>query len=840
MKNIPVNFKKNALPHLLIIASFIALSFAYFHPQLQSKRMAQHDVEQYQAMSQELRSYQEETGEHSNWTTSMFSGMPAYQIRPHYPNRLFILENLYDLIVSPIDRPASFMFTYLLGFYIMMLCFKVGPMLSFVGAIAFAFSTYNIIIIEAGHNTKAIAMGLAPLVIGGLYAAYRTPYWLLAAALTGMFLGFQIRANHVQITYYLMFIVLAMGIAELFRAYYQDYLKQFFKTSAALLVAALLGIGAGITNLLMTWEYGEDTIRGPSALEQNDGEGDGGSGLDPDYAFNWSYGITETGNLLIPNFKGGASASDIGTNSETYSFLTNMGVPANQAERFVRQMPSYWGDQPMTSGPVYLGAIVCFLFVLSLFWLKGPLKWGLLTVSVIAVMLAWGKNFPSFNYFFFDYFPLYDRFRAVTMILFIPILVFPLMGMLAVAKYLNNKVSQEDFMEGLKWSLGITGGFCLIFAVMPGVFFNFINQSADAQLANQVGTEEIKNALRADRQSMLQTDAWRSLFFILVGAGALYFRNTGHIKNHLTIGIIAAATLIDLWAVDRRYLNEDDFVSEQDFEQIFEPTPADQRILADDDPNFRVLDLTSSPFNSASASYHHKSVGGYHGAKMGRYQDLIDHRLGSEVQQLQQQLQQTGQPGNLQNFSMLNMLNTRYLILGEQENQVMENPNALGNAWFVENIEWTATAQEAMNRLGEINPAETAVIEETHRDVLDNLDPSPGSGDLIQLTDFKPDYLEFETSAGSPQLAVISEVYYNDGKGWKAYINGERAEHVRVNYVLRGIEIPEGEHTIEFKFEPDTYYFGERISLISSLLLLFFILGSMGYHFRLHKYLKSN
>lgn len=828
-QNIKIDFKKDGLPHLIAIIGFLVISFAYFFPQLQSQTLAQHDVIQYEGMSKEVREFREETGENPLWTTSMFAGMPSYQISLEYPNRLWGMEYLYQAIVSPFERPANFLFTYLLSFYIMMLCFKVGPIFSFIGAVAFAFSAHNIIIIEAGHNTKADAIGLAPLVIGAVYASFRTSYWLVFAALAAMFVGFQVRANHPQITYYLIFIIGALGIGELIRAYYNQYTSQFLKTAGVLLIGAFLGAGAVVTNLLITWEYGEETIRGPSDLEQNDGDGGGGSGLDYDYATRWSLGIDETLTLLIPNFKGGSSEYKLTEDMETYQQLEAMGA-GQQTQSF----PMYWGSQPMTSGPMYMGAIVIFLFICALFWVKGPIKWAILVVTILAIMLSWGNNFDPLTELFFYNFPLYDRFRAVTMILFIPTVTLPLLGILGLWKAVNHQLTQEDFWKGIKYGGGITGGICLIFALFPGVFYNFQGPN-DGRLPEQLLSSVIN-----DRQSMMQMDAWRSLFFIAVAAAALYLWNIGKIKRNLTLGIIGAAILIDLWVVDRRFLSSEDFSDGNELEQTFAATPADERILEDDDPNFRVLNLTVSPFNDATTSYHHKSVGGYHGAKLGRYQDLIDHHLGNEVQQLRQQLQQQqGQFGRLDDFDMLNMLNTRYLIAGERWDAVVENPNALGNAWFVEDIHWAETARDAMNTLGNIDPASETVIEEEFRDIVGEIDPSPSPGDEIELTDFKPHYLEFEASVNSPQVAVISEVYYNEEKGWSAYINGEDVDHFRLNYTLRGLKIPEGEHTIEFKFEPDTYYLGERISLASSLILIFFVLGGIIYQFRLYKFLTN-
>ncbi len=831
-------------PHITAIILFVVISFAYFYPLLEGRELLQPDIIQYRGMAREIIDFREETGEEALWTNAMFSGMPAYLISIKYP---FNLVRYADQLISlGIPRPAKFLFLSMVGFYILMLAFRVNPWLSIAGAIAFGFSTYFFIIEAAGHNTKAHAMSYMAPILAGIVLAFRGKV-KLGAVLLGLFLALQIYANHLQITYYTMLIVIVYGIFELVYSIRKRILPRFLRTLMMLVIPVLLAVASNFTNLYLVWEYGRYSMRGPSELTSREEVRTGG--LDRDYILDdYSYGIAETMNLLIPNFKGGASSYDLGTGSELYSVLSEAGVQG--ARDIVSSAPVYWGGQRFTAGPVYIGAAVIFFFVLGLITVRGRYKWWLLAATVLSVALAWGHNFAWLSDLFIYYFPGYNRFRTVSMILVIAGITIPMLAILGLREVVEGQHGIK-MMDALKKAFYITGGVSLVFFLFPGVFLSFSGE-IDHQLAAAGWPDMLIDALERDRMRLLRMDALRSFIFIALAAGVVWLFLLKKMTVKYMALAAAAVILADLWGVGQRFLDSDDFVSPRQINQPFLPTEADAVILRDDDLHYRVYNTTRSPFNDAITSFHHNSIGGYHGAKMGRYQDLIDYHLGRN------------------NMDVLNMLNTKYFIRPGEDGrpQPFRNPGALGNAWFVDTIRIVENADEEILALNNFDPAREAVVDrrfEEHlwfitqaaytetdagadeysdsggdgneeapgtapediepvtADEVEDGDPEPDpaeeEGDIITLVSYSPNKLVYHARAGSDRLAVFSEVYYD--AGWEAFINGSPVEHFRVNYILRAMEVPQGEHEIEFRFRPKGYFRGEWVSLAGSLILLF-------------------
>ena len=802
MKNI--NFK-NLLPHLIAVVAFIVVTLAYLHPLLEGKVVYQGDITNFTGMSKELKDFREKTGEEALWTNSMFGGMPAYQISVLYPNNL--VKYVGSALELGLPRPANYLFLLMLGFYFLLIMLNVDWRLAIAGGFAFALASYSVIIIEAGHNSKVHAMAYMAPVIGSILLAYRGRI-LLGAALTALFLALQISTNHLQITYYLLLTVLLLGAVKLFYAVIEKTLPAFLKATGVLIIAAVIALLPNITNLWATYEYGQYTMRGKSDLSSELAAGK--EGLSQKYATDWSYGVGETMTLLIPNFYGGASNGELSTKSETYQALMDNKFPKSQAVGVIKNLPLYWGDQPFTSGPVYLGAIICFLFVLGLFTIKGNDKWWLLAAAILSIVLSWGRNFPAVTDFFFSYFPGYNKFRAVSMTLVIAQFVFPVMGLLALKNIFSGENPAEQLKKKLIYSLSIVGGICLFFVVMPGMFFDF-TAAADERLAGSGYPEWLIDAIRDDRKSLLSTDALRSLVFILLSGAILWLFMFNKLKKEIAMALFAVLVLVDMLPVDLRYLNKSNFVNKNKAEKPFTATEADKIILEDKDPNFRVLNLAANTFNDASTSYFHKSIGGYHGAKLKRFQELIDQHISKN------------------NIKVLNMLNTKYVIMpGEGNRPAMpqQNPGALGNAWFVYEINWAANPDSEITALGKFEPKFTAIIDKQFEKELNGYTPQADSMAQIKLTEYKPNHLTYQSTAVSEQLAVFSEIYYD--KGWNAYIDGKLAPHFRANFVLRTMRVPAGEHKVEFKFEPATYYTGEKIALAGSI-FLFLIVGGAAF-----------
>jgi len=815
------------------------------HPVLEGQEANQQDIKQWEGMTKQARDFEDRTGENTWWTNSMFGGMPTYMMLGGHDYNMFMIGKVKMPFLKTVPKPANSLFLYLVGFYFMLIASGLSIPLSIIGALGFAFTSNNIIIIEAGHMTKSYAIGFAPLVMAGVILAIRRRKLILGGAITVMFLPQEINANHPQITYYLAMIIAVYLVAELITAIKNQDLKFFGKRCGVLLLGAILSFGCNLSDLGLTYEYSKETIRGESDLSKED---EGGTGLSKDYALRWSYGISETGTILIPDFHGGSSMKSFinDRESETFQAIRQLRNRDN-IQQYAQQMTHYWGNQPFTSGPRYFGALVCFLFVLGLFLVKGPAKWWLLIIALLSVMLAWGKNFAPLSDFFFYYVPFYNKFRSVTMILFVAQFAFPFLGMMALKNLIEHKYAKNELIKAIHYSFGIVGGLCLIFALVPGLFLDFASQQNEATLGRNV--PELLNALQADRKELLQADAWRSFIFIALGAGLLYLYVFGTIVNKKIILVgTGALILVDLWAVDKRYLNADNFVEEQEEANDFSKSFADRQILKDQDPNYRVLNLTVSPFNDATTSYHHKSIGGYHGAKLGRYQELIDYQIQDDIAYLQQNLRsrnllqnrQTNepvqryiQPTKAQELTILNMLDMRYLIVGSKKREIpVKNPAAYGNAWFVRNLQKVASADQAIDQVGKIDPLNTAIYNKKYQDYIGGFKPEYDPNGSIELTMYKPNEVKYKTKASSPQFAVFSEIYYNDHKGWQVYLDGEKVEHMQVNYVLRGMKVPAGEHTIRFEFDPPTYQRYEMVSLASSLLSLLLIFAGIGYEIR--------
>ncbi|WP_462280233.1 YfhO family protein [Salinivirga cyanobacteriivorans] len=792
---------KRIFPHVVAVGLFLIISYAYFSPQLEGKKLQSGDVANFKGAAKEIMDYRAETGEEALWTNRMFGGMPAYLISVKVRTNVFLYINK---LLQIGDRPASYLFVCLLGFYLALLIFGVNPWLSMAGAIAYAFSSYFFIILAAGHMTKAVALTYMPAVIAGVYSTYRKKMWL-GAAVTALFLGLQIKASHPQITYYTGMAVLIFVIFEFVSSIRKKQITNYLKKSALLLGVAVLALGSDIPHLWMTYEYGEYSIRGESEL--SDKTGNQTAGLDKDYITAWSYGVDETLTVLIPNFMGGSSHGSLDKDSETYKWLTGMTSPA-QARQYIKALPLYYGDQPFTSGPVYFGAVVMLLFVFSLFVLRGPVKWWLIVATLLSLFLAWGRNFMWFTDLFIEYFPGYNKFRTVSMTLVIAQVTVPLLGLLAIKKIMDEKISKEKVIEWLKYSLYIVGGIALIFSIFPGLLTDFSNPADQQSLQNQAFID----AIEADRKNLLRGDAFRSLVFVILTAILLWAFVTEKLKRTYFFAALGLLFIVDMWPVNKRYINNDNFVKAREIKQPYKPNTADQQILQDNSMHYRVFNTTARLDQDARTSYFHNSLGGYHGAKMQRYQEMIDRHIGQG------------------NMDVINMLNAKYFITSQNNQKIAQrNPGALGNAWFVNKVKLVENADAEIAALNDFDPTKTAIVDQRFSNhVADSY--AIDSAASIKLTSYSPKKLEYKTKSKTKQLAVFSEVYYP--AGWEASIDGKPAKHIRVNYILRALEIPAGEHSVTFEFRPQSYYAGRNISLASSIILILFVIGVFGVEIR--------
>jgi hypothetical protein len=797
----------NPVPHIIAVLIFVLLPILYFPSMFQGKELNQSDIKGYKGMSKEIIDFREKTGEEPLWTNSMFSGMPAYFISMRTPTN--ILGKVNKILTFQKGRPAIHIFLYMLGFYILLLLFGINPWLGIVGGIAYGFSSYFFIILEPGHLTKAMALGYLPMIIGSVYYTFKKNIYT-GAVLTSLFVGLQLLVNHLQITYYTLLILLIFGIFELIEVIKNKSYTHFSKIFGSLILAVILSVSLNIVSLWSVKDYSKYSLRGPSELTHN--SDDQTSGLDKSYATSWSYNLGETFNLFIPNFKGGASNILMADkDSETFKFLSKSSGSPQQAAQIINQnayfFTQYWGDQPGTSGPVYIGAVVVFLFVFGMFFFKGRLKWWLFTVVVFSILLSWGKNFMFLTDLFLDYFPGYNKFRTVSMILIMTEFAMPLLAILTLNKLLFEDFTKKEFFKALKNSLYIVGGLALIFSLLPNI--SNLSSPKDAILVQQ-GASDLVNAIQKDRAGLLRNDALRSLVFVLLSAGLLYTLYSKKIKPSYFIAAIGILIITDLWPVNKRYLNKDSFVKKSQVETPYQANSADIEILKDSDLYYRVFDLSvGDPFASSRASYFHKSIGGYHGAKMRRYQELYDHHFKEGIDE-----------------DILDMLNTKYLILRDQktgEFYSQKRSTNQGNAWFVSEYEMVENADEEIENVGKINPAQTATIDKRFAGFVENANFQPDSQALIILTSYAPNKLNYKYVTQTEQMAVFSDIYYP--KGWVAKLNGKETDHFRLDYVLRGLIIPPGEGEISFEFKPDSYFVGGKISLAGSFILIILILG---------------
>jgi hypothetical protein len=802
---------KGILPHLIAVLVFTILAFLYFYPVIEGKVLRANDSMVSRINSKEIMDFREKTGKEPLWTNSIFSGMPAYLISTRYPGNLI---KYVDTVLRQYKMPVSVLFLSMLGFYILLIMFGLNPWLGIVGALAYGFSSFFFQILGAGHNTQAIALAYMPPMIGSIYYAYRHNA-IRGALLTALFLTLEIQANHVQITYYAMLCVLVFGIVEIVYAIMNKTIMSFLKTTAILILPFIIAIGINFASLYTTWEYGKYSTRGKSDLKL-EGNTNSTSGLDKDYILYWSYGVDETFNMLIPNYKGGSS-QPFDRNSETFKVLRQNNKPDA-----INSLQKYWGTQPGTDGPHYVGAIVVFLFVLGLVLVKGPEKWWLLAATILSLMLGWGKNFMPLSNFFIDLFPGYNKFRAVTMILTIAEFCIPLLGFIALRDIFNGKISRDGIMKGIKIAAGITGGFTLLVLVIPGVAGSFLGDY-EINLPDW-----IRNAIVVDRKALLRVDAFRSLVFILLAGGVLVAFLYDKLKMNMAFLALGILIVLDLWTVDKRYLNADRFERPKGIL----PSAADNAILKDKS-DYRVLNLTTSTFNDNSpTSYFHKSIGGYHGAKLERYKEFIDSALTSNIELI---YAASGPAKSPEDFNdafnhayALKMLNCKYII-GNPDAAPLTNKYALGNAWFVEKPVLVNDANEEIGMLRKFDPAKDAIIDKKFSGQVSGSSYPVTGTDTIELTSYKPNELIYKYSAQGEKLVVFSEIYYP--AGWKCFIDGKESQHFRTDYILRGMVVPAGQHEVRFSFEPASYITGNKVSLASSIILILLIGGYLVSYF---------
>ena len=810
-------------PHLLITFIFVLVSAIYFFPIIEGKGLIQGDNTQSSGMSQELLKFEKNNkGQESNWTNSMFGGMPAYQIKSPGTFNIHLYLQRFLRLALPYTTMAI-LFIYLFGFYILLVSLDINKWLALLGAAAFALSSYNIIIIEAGHITKAYAIAYMAPVLAGTIMLYNKKY-IYGGLLTAFALGMEIASNHPQITYYLAFMVAIYLIFQFVKDFKQKQLPAFTKASVILGIAVILAVLPNLTSLLTTYEYGKFSTRGQSELTKKQES----SGLDKSYVNAWSYGIDETFTLLIPNFKGGASGA-IGNNP------TAIDKVKNEYKETIAGQNQYWGTQPFTSGPVYAGAIIFFLFILGLFIVKSTIKWWILATTLLSVMLSWGGNFTLFTDLFYNYFPMYNKFRSVSMTLVMASITMPLLAILAVKELINNTELIKKHRNDIFIAFAVTGGLALLFWIIPSIT-SFITTD-EMQMINDAKAKSPQYAeqynqivanLELARQAIFRADAMRSFIFILLAMGTLLSAWYLKLKKEYVLTVLGLLIVADMWVIDRRYIGNDSFQKNTVVKNQFAPTFADEFITKDTDPNFRVLNLTRNVFNDGVTPYYHKSIGGYHGAKLERYQELIDYYLAPAVDNMYNTLKNNPDKAMdvITGTQVTNMLNTKYIIVDPNAMPLI-NMKAYGNAWFVSGFELVTNADEEIERLGKINPRTTAVINKTKFQPFVNSLPKNqifnDDTSAIVLTSYKPNHLVYDAYTITDRLALFSEIYYP--KGWNCYIDGKPVDHVNANYVLRAAMIPAGRHKVEFKFEPATVKTGKIIALISSVLLILLVAG---------------
>ncbi len=814
-----MNAYKKYLQYLIPIAIFALLTAVYMAPAFNGKVVRQGDIQQYSGASKEIQDYKAKEGHGPLWTNSMFGGMPTYQISYEPPNNYA----KYLRKISLFTHPVNMLFVGMVCAFVLLLTFGVNPWIAAIGGIAYAFSSYNIILIEAGHNTKLYAIGYAPLLLAG-FKLLLNKKWLIGAGVTTAAMALQLQSNHFQITYYLGLILGLWMIAEAVAAFKSKALKPFAMAVGLFCGASLIGLGTNSVSLLLTEEYSKETIRGQSELTIKQVTADGkktlskkpkSTGLDMDYAFDWSQGWEELPTIIIPNFAGGGGGTQLNKGDATYDFLKQLAQStdpgqAQQAQQLLAQKVNpwaYWGSLDFTSGPVYFGALVLFLFSFGMFYSKSPTKWWWLVALILSLLCSLGENFISFNQILFHYLPLYNKFRSVNMSLVIGQIAVAIFSMISLNELFKEKIDQAAVKKALWRALYVTGGFCILMILYSG--------GADFVSSNPKNVAP-NDAIISDRASYLRMDALRSLFFIAAGFATFWYFFKGKLNRNYTMAIVGVLILVDLWMVDRRYLNDKSWEKEKAYTaQNTTPSPADLEILKDKS-YYRVYDVTQNPFTSASASYFHHSIGGYHAAKLRRFQEVVEWHIVNN------------------DMDIFNMLNVKYFIQQDQNTGQLfapQNPDACGNAWFVRDYKLLKDANEEIQMLGDINPKNTAIVDKRYADQLKGFTPDYDSSNAILLDSYHPDKLTYSYNAKAPQLAVFSEIYYNDKKGWSAYVDNKKVPHFRCNYILRGMLLPAGSHKIEFRFEPQVLKQASSLALVSNLLMYVLLAAALGSQF---------
>lgn len=821
-----MNWFKKLLPDLVVILFFAVIAFLYFFPAVTEGRiLAQHDAVAGIGSGREMQEYLEKTGERTRWTNSIFGGMPTYQMAPSYDstNTLGFIQQVYHLFLPTY---VWYVFVMLLGFYILLRAFDFKVWLASLGAVLWAFSSYFFIIIAAGHIWKLMTLAYIPPTIAGMVLVYRKK-WLAGGVVTALFVALQIFSNHPQMSYYFLFVMLFMAIAYGVLAWQKKQLPDFFKSTGVLVVAGLVGVCVNLSNLYHTYEYSKESMRGKSELVKENSADQTDSGLERSYITQWSYGIGETFSLLVPNVKGGASVP-LAANEKAMEKAN----PAYQS--LYAQLGQYWGEQPGTSGPVYVGAFVMFLFVLGLFIVKGPMKWALVVGTVFSITLSWGHNFMGLTDFFIDYIPMYSKFRAVSSILVIAEFTIPLLAMLALKEVMERPALFAEQKKAFYISFGLTGGLSLLFALFPTVFFpSYVSSMEMNALQGAIPADQLAPILvnlEEMRRSLFTADAWRSFFVIVIGCvllGGYLFRKW---NAKVTVGALLLLCIVDMWSVNKRYLYDEQFVAKgTEMKPFLEPSETDKEILKDKTLDYRVLNMATNTFNENNTAYWHKSIGGYHAAKLRRYQEMIEAHIQGEMETLFTKIPEVGADlGKIDvtDTPVLDMLNTRYYIVPLQQGATapLFNPHALGNAWLVKEVKYVNNANEEIDAIHGMNPRETAIVDKRFAETVKQPAAMPDSLDNIVLKSYAPNALQYEVDTKQGGTVVFSEIYY---PGWRSYIDGEEVSHGRANYILRAMNVPAGKHTIEFVFDPQSLHATETIAFIALGIMLLGALGAI-------------
>lgn len=821
-----MNWFKKLLPDLVVILFFAVIAFLYFFPAVTEGRiLAQHDAVAGIGSGREMQEYLEKTGERTRWTNSIFGGMPTYQMAPSYDstNTLGFIQQVYHLFLPTY---VWYVFVMLLGFYILLRAFDFKVWLASLGAVLWAFSSYFFIIIAAGHIWKLMTLAYIPPTIAGMVLVYRKK-WLAGGVVTALFVALQIFSNHPQMSYYFLFVMLFMAIAYGVLAWQKKQLPDFFKSTGVLVVAGLVGVCVNLSNLYHTYEYSKESMRGKSELVKENSADQTDSGLERSYITQWSYGIGETFSLLVPNVKGGASVP-LAANEKAMEKAN----PAYQS--LYAQLGQYWGEQPGTSGPVYVGAFVMFLFILGLFIVKGPMKWALVVGTLFSITLSWGHNFMGLTDFFIDYIPMYSKFRAVSSILVIAEFTIPLLAMLALKEVMERPALFAEQKKAFYISFGLTGGLSLLFALFPTVFFpSYVSSMEMNALQGAIPADQLAPTLvnlEEMRRSLFTADAWRSFFVIVIGCvllGGYLFRKW---NAKVTVGALLLLCIVDMWSVNKRYLYDEQFVAKgTEMKPFLEPSETDKEILKDKTLDYRVLNMATNTFNENNTAYWHKSIGGYHAAKLRRYQEMIEAHIQGEMETLFTMIPEVGadlSKIDVTDTPVLDMLNTRYYIVPLQQGATapLFNPHALGNAWLVKEVKYVNNANEEIDAIHGMNPRETAIVDKRFAETVKQPAAMPDSLDNIVLKSYAPNALQYEVDTKQGGIVIFSEIYY---PGWRSYIDGEEVSHGRANYILRAMNVPAGKHTIEFVFDPQSLHATETIAFIALGIMLLGALGSI-------------